>query len=162
MQLLEPWFNDFMNFSFVGSFFEIDGTEEAYEPFFEVDPEDGVPIEVSEAPEGYKFQSLDTWEAPGVVLRDQAGDVIGFYYKFSSWVDPEHRGQGLGALMILAYAEHYKDHAWELEREEFNGGTGFSEAGYSIHRQAIGMAEHKYGAALSDFSDEGLGSPAPL
>ena len=164
MQLLDPWFSDFMNMSFVGSNFEIDGGDEEYEPFFEVDAEDGDEIEIIEAPDGYTFQSLDTWESPGVVLRDATGDVIGFYYEFSSWVEPEHRGQGLGALMILAYAEHYKDHAWEIEREKYDCGTAFSPGGFAIHSQAMRMAERKYGIidpVLAEIGNESS-APAPM
>ena len=58
------------------------------------------------------------------------GKVVGFYLDGQAWVEPAHRGNGLGTAMVLSFmALHGKPPSTR--------GIGFSEEGYAIHLKAL-------------------------
>ncbi|NDV52269.1 hypothetical protein [Salipiger sp. PrR003] len=155
--LLSEEFEEVMSMAMVSPFCDIDGRSDAYEFLFEVDPVEGELIEV--CADGYSIHAVDSADEPAVILREPTGDICGFYYRFSSWIDEEHRGSGLGVEMILAYADHFKDRAWEGDLETCMGGLGFSESGYAIHVQAQQKAAQRAVAVSMDCGEEVSAAP---
>lgn len=150
--LLSEEFEELMLMATVTPHGDIDGRSEEYQFLFEIDPVEGELIEVCE--DGYSIHAVDSADEPAVVLREPTGGICGFYYRFSSWIDEEHRGRGLGVETILAYSDHFKDRAWEGDLETCMGGLGFSEAGYAIHVQAQQKVAQRAVAASMEQSEE--------
>ncbi|EPX83551.1 hypothetical protein [Salipiger mucosus] len=135
--------------------FEIDGTTDEYAFLLEVDPEDGPVIERSE--DGYFIRAIECFDEPAVVLFSPEGVTCGFYWRFQAWIDEAHRGLGFGVEMILAYADHFQDLAWDGELEASQG-LGFSERGHSVHVTAQRIARIRDQGADPDAFDP---VPAP-
>lgn len=136
--LLSRNYEDVLAAALVSPAFEFDGTEDTYDFLREVGPDDG-PV-IDRTSDGYAFQAIETNDEPAVVLISPTGQPCGFYWRFMSWIDEVHRGRGFGVEMILAYADHFQDLAWEGDIDECAQGLGFSERGFSIHLTAQRIA----------------------
>lgn len=75
------------------------------------------------------------WQPQHTVLLTHGGDPVGFYAGGMTWIDPDHRGRGLAAPMILAAA--VTAGGVPYDNVEI---MGFSEAGIAAHRAAHRMA----------------------
>lgn len=69
---------------------------------------------------------------PCCVLLAYDDDPVGFYMGGQAWVDPEHRGNGFGAKMIVSSISMSK----ELPDVK---NIGFSEAGFAAHESALAL-----------------------
>jgi len=123
-------FAGFLGFSAVSRAFEINGrTDEEYEWIW------NAPIYEKpfwRSPSGYEIRTVDPdFEPPTVVLLAPDGSRCGFYSGGQLWVDPEHRGQGLGAELVLALTE-----ALGYSITAVNEGLGLSPEGYRAHFKA--------------------------
>lgn len=77
----------------------------------------------------YSIRGCVGFEPDCVLLLDD-GNPVGFYMGGQAWVDPEHRGHGFGAKMIVACIAM----AGSLPPVR---DIGFSEAGFASHRSAL-------------------------
>jgi len=58
------------------------------------------------SPAGYEILPLGPgYEPETLVLVAPNGERCGFYIGIELWIDPPHRGQGLGAELVLAMTE---------------------------------------------------------
>jgi GNAT superfamily N-acetyltransferase len=78
---------------------------------------------------GYSIRGCVEFEPDCVVLLDD-GRPVGFYMGGQAWVDPEHRGHGFGAKMIVSCIA--MSGSLPPVRD-----IGFSEAGFAAHRGAL-------------------------
>lgn len=111
----------------VGPQFEVDGRADEYSHVWEWE-------ELTDAvwsADGYSVHGLVGFEPPCMVLA-RGGQRIGFYMGGQSWIDPEHRGRGLGAAMAVA-ATAFSGRLPDVRD------IGFSEAGYRLHLRALEM-----------------------
>jgi GNAT superfamily N-acetyltransferase len=88
-------------------------------------------------------------EGTFVLVHAEAG-VCGFYMDGQCWVDPEHRGRGLGARLVLAAAEFHGGRPFDAPF-----GLGFSPAGYAAH-----VAAHRL--AVLEAHESGLPVPGDV
>lgn len=90
--------------------------------------------------QGYEIWALDEdFEPQTLILISPNAERCGFYMGVELWIDPEHRGQGLGAELVLAMTHL-------LGRSPVqNGPIGFSAAGYYAHVKAweLGIARRR-------------------
>lgn len=67
---------------------------------------------------------------PDCVLLTHEGESVGFYMGGQAWIDPGHRGNGLGARMIVSTI------AMSGRLPDVRD-IGFSEAGFAAHEAAL-------------------------
>lgn len=67
---------------------------------------------------------------PDCVVLQHDGETVGFYMGGQTWVDPEHRGQGFGAKMVVSCI------AMSGRLPDVRN-IGFSAAGFAAHEQAL-------------------------
>lgn len=117
----------------IGEFFAVDGRDESgdYDHVFEWD--DFTPVIWKHAVTGHEIVGCVEFEPTCVVLRRE-GQTVGFYMGGQSWVDPEHRGLGCGAAMVLSAVAL----AGELPDVQ---NIGFSNAGYGLHQSALRLLQ---------------------
>lgn len=110
----------------VSDVFDLDGrNEDEYGHVFEWDDlTDPIWIDGT-----YSIRGCVGFEPDCVLLLDD-GNPVGFYMGGQAWVDPEHRGQGLGARMIVACIA--MSGSLPPVRD-----IGFSQAGFAAHRNAL-------------------------
>lgn len=130
-------FDEFIGPVCVARGFAIDGRSFDYHWVW-VDPLSETPFWRS--PAGYQILVLNSESEPAVlVLLAPNGERCGFYVGIELWIDPDHRGQGLGAELVLAMTEL-------LGRSPREGqeATGFSPAGYAAHLKAWRLAHERW------------------
>jgi GNAT superfamily N-acetyltransferase len=84
--------------------------------------------------DGLGIHPLIDWEPPTVVLVSD-GQICGFDMGGQLWLDPEFRGKGLGAELVLALAEFARKCPADLD-----GLLGYSDAGMAAHEKAWKLA----------------------
>jgi hypothetical protein len=134
-QLLAPrsaWsksFDDFIGVYSVSIVFSIDGrSDESYELIWDA-PMCERAFWLS--PNGYEIRELPDFEPATMVVICPDNTHCGFYSGGCLWVDESHRGQGLGAELVLAMSE-----ALEASPTAYHGGLGFTRAGLDAHFNA--------------------------
>ncbi len=91
---------------------------------------------------GYNLCAVPGDDAPTVLLFHDSR-VVGLYRDMMAWVDPRHRGKGLGATMIVEFAEYFGEHAFRNEEDDPSAGLGFTIAGFAAHRVARTIATER-------------------
>ncbi len=136
--------HDFVGKATVSEAFAVDGRDDDHDAVWDA-PIDGDAFWTS--PDGYAIHLVDDpdWSPETLLLLDPRGEACGFYSGGEAWVDPGHRGQGLGSEMVLAMAE-------AMGRRPVPGGEagmGFSRAGLEAHRMAwVAAVERALDAGL--------------
>lgn len=123
--------SDFVGAAMVSDRFSIDGrADRDYEFVWDADLH-ARPYWRSE--DGYEIRAVPDpdFEPETMALLSPAGGRCGFYSGGQLWIDPEHRGRGLGAELVLAMAD-----ALGASPVRHHGGLGFSGAGIEAHREA--------------------------
>lgn len=144
-------FGEFIGLVLVLPVFEIDGRQD--DDYYWV-WDATLPAEPYwESSAGYRIYSLGIeYEPETLVLVSPAGQRCGFYVGNELWIDPEHRGQGLGAELVLAMTELLGHSPCEDQEA-----VGFSPAGYAAHLKAWRLAHERAAAAL----EHAPGQPEP-
>lgn len=116
----------------VAETFAIDGREEEYALYFEA-PYDLSPAWTSaDGLHAVHLVTDEDWSpATAVLIESATGDTVGFYAGGELWIEPEHRGRGLSAALILCLVDHLGRAAYDT-----SAGMGFSAAGYAAHAAA--------------------------
>lgn len=125
----------------VSETFSFDGRSEDYEGLFA--KSEGACLFVTS--DGYRICVQDGSDAPAVVLEHD-GEAVGFYADMMVWVDPEHRGKGLAAKMILSASVHFGEAMMDRTNCDW---IGFSPAGYAAHQSAVRLARTDFGLNLN-------------
>lgn len=101
-----------------------------------------VPSDVLWASPDGNYEIVDgDGERPLVVLLHR-GDPVGYYVDMGAWIDPEHRGKGLGTGLVLVAASRYGRSAFiNHQVEDPRHGLGFSESGFELHDRVPAAAE---------------------
>lgn len=132
--------------------FDVDGRSEEYAHLFEaltIEAEDLPMIERDAA--GWEARWLPDWHPEATLgLHDPSGTPRGFYMSGQLWIDPEARGAGRSALLILAAAE-LRSGCPAANTQ----GLGFSPAGHAAH-----LSAHR--ACLARAIEEGLLDPEEI
>lgn len=105
--------------------FAVQGRDEEYDHVW--DWTDLTPAIWEEGP--YEVVGLTDFEPCCVALR-HGGKPVGFYMGGQSWIDPSHRGMGLGPVLVLSAI------ALSGELPDIRD-IGFTEAGYRTHLAAV-------------------------
>lgn len=130
--LRSPDFDRIMETALISDGFAIDDDDEVIEAWLSCDAV-GEPLSIP-AP-GYAVVESNGMR-PLVLLLHQ-GEAVGYYVDMSAWIDPDHRGKGLGVEMILAAASCFGRSAFiDRDVRDPRNGVGFSAAGYVIHEKA--------------------------
>ena len=111
--------------------FDVDGRDDDHEVVWQA-PVDSEPF--WENGDGYAIHlaSDPDWEPETLLLLDPVGLPCGFYSGGESWIDPPHRGRGLGVEMVLAMTTAMGRGPIDI----YQDGMGFSPAGLGMHRKA--------------------------
>lgn len=59
--------------------------------------------------DGYEIRAVLDYEPESMSLISPTGDRCGFIMKEHLWIDPDHRGRGLGAELVLALSDSIQD-----------------------------------------------------
>jgi GNAT superfamily N-acetyltransferase len=134
--LLSPDFQGILDVATVNDVFSFNGRCGDYDPYLE-EPYD--PARVIWSDGEYSISDAPDTDEPTVILF-HGGAAVGFYGDLQCWVDEEHRGRGLGARMIVAFADRNGPDAFRQLRRRAGCAMGFSAAGYAAHAKAKEMA----------------------
>lgn len=146
--LLTPHFETIMANAQINDFlYDFDATDESHSFYLE---EEFVSENVIWSGEdGYALCTLPHDDAHTVLLFHKGVKVVGLYRDMMAWIEPDHRGQGLGATMIVEFAEHFGENAFTSEQNDPAEGLGFTEAGYAAHKAAQEIAVERLEMAAS-------------
>lgn len=114
----------------ISEMFSLNGRDEEhgeYDHVFEWD--DLTPVIWTDPDHIYEIRGCVEFDPACVVLR-RDGLTVGFYMGGQAWIDPDHRGKGLGAAMIVSTIAMTR----ELPPVQ---DIGFSGAGYQAHMAAL-------------------------
>lgn len=132
-------FDDFIGPVVVSEGFAIDGRSFDYQWIWDASLLEDV---FWRSPTGYEIFFLGPdYEPETMVLHAPSGERCGFYVGVELWIDQEHRGQGLGAELVLAMTELLG----RSPLEEL-GVIGFSPEGYGAHEKAWRLAHERAAA----------------
>lgn len=146
--LLTPHFEMIMKNAQIDDFlYDFDASEESHSFYLEAEY-DGKNVIWSGA-DGYALCSVPDDDAPTVLLFHKENTVVGLYRDMMAWIDPEHRGKGLGTTMIVEFAEHFGENAFSSEENDAADGLGFTSAGYAVHQAAREIAMERLEASAS-------------
>lgn len=96
----------------------------------------------------YTLCTVPDDDAPTALLYHKE-QVVGLYRDMMAWIEPGHRGKGLGACMIMEFAEHFGEDAFQSGAGDPADGIGFTVAGYAAHQAARELAENRLTATPS-------------
>lgn len=126
-------FTAFLGPHMVADIFTVDGRDENHDPIWNVTDDHGLITLATPAP-GLRIALLDDPDyepVPPIYLLADAKPV-GFYLRPECWIDPEFRGRGLSAALIVESV--LLDPRFPLGDSM---GCGFSEAGAAAHTAAF-------------------------
>jgi ribosomal protein S18 acetylase RimI-like enzyme len=146
--LLTPHFETIMDNAMIDDFFyDFDATEESHSFYLEADYDEKNVI--WSGADGYALCSLPDDDAPTVLLFHKNTTVVGLYRDMMAWIDPDHRGKGLGTAMVVEFAEHFGENAFSSDENDPADGLGFTSAGFAIHQAAREIAMERLEASTS-------------
>lgn len=120
----------------VSEIFSVDGADEEWDLLREPDLAATSP-ELWRSPGGdYSVRHLEDWDKqPSLALFFHCAgaepEAVGFYCHGMCWVDPRHRGRGLGVELVLAAAAVAGGSPTRNP-----AGMGFTAAGVAVHLKA--------------------------
>jgi GNAT superfamily N-acetyltransferase len=100
--------------------------------------------------DGYRLCKVPGDDAPTVLLFHEES-VVGLYRDMMAWINPDHRGKGLGTTMIVEFADHFGENAFKNEQNDPAEGLGFTDAGFAVHQNARQIAMERLELSSSPF-----------
>ena len=113
--------------------FEIDGHDNQYAPIYNKKEK----TEVVAYFDDYEIIKFSSDFEPATVAAKINGEIVGFYSGAQSWVEPDHRGHGLGKALIVSSIAVFKE--LQINYEE---PIGMSQLGYEVHKSAMREINH--------------------
>jgi ribosomal protein S18 acetylase RimI-like enzyme len=127
--------------------YEFDATEESHSFYLEADYDETAVIWAGA--DGYALCTVPDDDAPTVLLFHKEKKVVGLYRDMMAWIDPDHRGKGLGTTMIVEFAEHFGENDFQSDHNDAAEGLGLTDAGFAVHQAAREIAMERLETSAS-------------